>query len=69
MVFSWMKFILASTDEDRTVETCFDVPMFSVLKEYSTFSINHVSFHCYTDIERLAVCKIHVHTRCYFREL
>ena len=23
---------LASTDEDRTVETCFDVPMFSVLK-------------------------------------
>ena len=23
------------------VETCFDVPIFSVLKEYRTFRINH----------------------------
>ena len=35
------KFKLASTDEDRTVETCFDVPMFSVFKEHSTFAIDH----------------------------
>ena len=29
-----IKFKLASTNEDRTAETCFDVPMFSMLKEY-----------------------------------
>ena len=32
---------LASTDENRTVETCFDVLVLSVFKEYSTLTINH----------------------------
>ena len=38
----FIKFKLASTDEDRTIETCIGVPMLSVLKEYSTDSMNHL---------------------------
>ena len=39
---------MTSTDEDRTAETYFAVPMFSVFNKYNTFCIKHALFETFS---------------------